>query len=233
MYQSPLVLVSMGSFDPVTHAHILLVEYAYDWLVNKGYIVKSIIFSPVHDSYPHKQLVSSVHRVNMLQLAIAKSKLLHIMSVDTTEAEDPKGYQPTYVIIENLKQRYKDTHIYIVAGMDLLYSQCNEKIWTPINVHKLYSLASAVIVPRDSGAGGVSQDDAIDRVKQIPYLSEPYHNGKILILNKSVSEISSTAVKEALKRGSDIESMCDESVQQYILHNYLYYTDSHSQRNSS
>lgn len=222
MCQPPLILICMGSFDPVTRAHILLAEYAYDWLVGEGHHITSILFSPVHDSYPYKHLTSSTHRIRMLQLAIAESRLSQIMSVDTVEAENPKGYQPTYVIVENLKQRYKEAHIYIVAGMDLLRSQCDERVWKPINIKKLYSLASAVIVPRDNGVGKVSQRDVIDKVTQLPYLSEPYRDGKILILNQSVSEISSTAAKEELKCGSRARTMCAESVQQYIINNSLY-----------
>lgn len=220
MPRPPVVLVCMGCFDPVTRAHILLVEYAHDWLAHEKRSITRILFSPAHDNYPYKRLAPSIHRVAMLRLAIAESKLSHIMDVDTGEAECTQGYQPTYAIVENLKQRYEEAQIYIVAGMDLLYSQCDERTWNPANVKRLYSLVSAVIVPRDGGAGGVSQKKVIDKVKQLSYLDEPYRNGRILILNKSVSEISSTAAKEALRRRSG--TMCVDSVQQYILDNALY-----------
>ncbi|EFO61209.1 Nicotinamide-nucleotide adenylyltransferase [Giardia lamblia P15] len=227
MPNPPVILVCMGCFDPITRAHSLLVEYAHDWLTREGRSITHILFSPAHDNYPHKCLAPSIHRIRMLRLAIAESKLSHIMDVDTAEAECTQGYQPTYVIAETLKQRYKDAEIYIVAGMDLLYSQCDERVWNPVNVKKLYSLVSAVIVPRDGGAGGVPQKKVIDRIKQLPYLDEPYRNGRILILNKSVSEISSTAAKEALRQRS--ETMCVDSVQQYILNNALYSAPSNLQ----
>lgn len=227
MHQHPHILVCMGSFDPVTRAHILLVEYAYDWLIRKGRHITRILFSPVHDSYPYKHLAPSVHRVEMLRLAVAESKLSHIMDVDTMEVENPEGYQPTYVIVENLRQRYTGAQIYIVAGMDLLHSQCDETAWKPVNVQKLYSSAVAIIVPRDGGVGGISQRSVLNKVKQVPYLYEPYRNERILILNKSISEISSTAAKKELRHGSG--SMCATSVQRYILNNSLYVADLSSQ----
>uniref|UniRef100_A0A673GN39 Nicotinamide/nicotinic acid mononucleotide adenylyltransferase 2 n=1 Tax=Sinocyclocheilus rhinocerous TaxID=307959 RepID=A0A673GN39_9TELE len=69
-----VILLSCGSFNPITRGHIHMFEKARDYLHKTGrFIVIGGIISPVHDSYGKPGLVSSRHRLTMCQLAVQSS----------------------------------------------------------------------------------------------------------------------------------------------------------------
>ncbi|XP_061407707.1 nicotinamide/nicotinic acid mononucleotide adenylyltransferase 3-like [Lethenteron reissneri] len=81
----PVVLLSCGSFNPITNMHLRMFELARDHLQATGqYRVVQGLLSPVGDEYGKPGLVATAHRMAMVQKAVATSGWL---SADPWESE--------------------------------------------------------------------------------------------------------------------------------------------------
>ncbi|XP_056149641.1 nicotinamide/nicotinic acid mononucleotide adenylyltransferase 2 [Lampris incognitus] len=96
-----VILLSCGSFNPVTKGHIHMFEKAREHLHKTGrFIVIGGIISPVHDSYGKPGLVSSRHRLNMCQLAVQCSDWIRV---------DPwECYQDTWQTTCSVLEHHRD-----------------------------------------------------------------------------------------------------------------------------
>ncbi|CAN2388082.1 adenylyltransferase 1 [Pristimantis euphronides] len=74
-----IILMSTGSFNPITVMHLRLFELARDYLhaTGKYKVVKGII-SPVSDGYKKKGLVQGLHRLAMAHLATENSDWIEV-----------------------------------------------------------------------------------------------------------------------------------------------------------
>src|SRR5271170_1015225 len=70
----PLVIVSCGSYSPITYLHLRMFEMAAD-AVNEStnYEIMGGFFSPVSDAYLKPGLVAGRHRVRMCELACERT----------------------------------------------------------------------------------------------------------------------------------------------------------------
>ncbi|XP_040263236.1 nicotinamide/nicotinic acid mononucleotide adenylyltransferase 2 [Bufo bufo] len=95
------ILLSCGSFNPITKGHIQMFERARDYLHKTGrFIVIGGIISPVHDSYGKQGLVSSRHRLTMCQLAVQNSDWIRV---------DPwECYQDTWQTTCSVLEHHRD-----------------------------------------------------------------------------------------------------------------------------
>ncbi|XP_070602398.1 nicotinamide/nicotinic acid mononucleotide adenylyltransferase 2 isoform X2 [Erythrolamprus reginae] len=96
-----VILLSCGSFNPITKGHIQMFERARDYLHKTGrFIVIGGIVSPVHDSYGKQGLVSSRHRLAMCQLAVQSSDWIRV---------DPwECYQDTWQTTCSVLEHHRD-----------------------------------------------------------------------------------------------------------------------------
>ncbi|BDA45530.1 Nicotinamide/nicotinic acid mononucleotide adenylyltransferase [Coccomyxa sp. Obi] len=100
----PVVLLSCGSFNPPTYAHLRMFELAAQELIKEGYDVLGGYMSPVHDAYNKKGLASAHHRVAMCQLAADTSPLI---MVDSWEAAQEQ-YQYSLHVLQHLEHAVND-----------------------------------------------------------------------------------------------------------------------------
>ncbi|XP_023649408.2 nicotinamide/nicotinic acid mononucleotide adenylyltransferase 1 [Paramormyrops kingsleyae] len=86
--KTKLVLLSCGSFNPVTNMHLRMFELARDHLEDTGHyeVVKGII-SPVGDGYKKKGLIEACHRVEMAKLAVESSSWIEVDSWEGRQAD--------------------------------------------------------------------------------------------------------------------------------------------------
>ncbi|XP_029381417.1 nicotinamide/nicotinic acid mononucleotide adenylyltransferase 2 [Echeneis naucrates] len=99
-----VILLSCGSFNPITKGHIHMFEKARDYLHKTGrFIVIGGIISPVHDSYGKPGLVPSRHRLTMCQLAVQSSDWIR---VDPWECYQDT-WQPTCSVLEHHRDLMK------------------------------------------------------------------------------------------------------------------------------
>lgn len=100
----PVVLLSCGSFNPPTYAHLRMFELAAQELIKEGYDVLGGYMSPVHDAYNKKGLAPAHHRVAMCQLAVDTSPLI---MVDSWEASQEQ-YQFSLHVLQHLERDVND-----------------------------------------------------------------------------------------------------------------------------
>ncbi|XP_072562558.1 nicotinamide/nicotinic acid mononucleotide adenylyltransferase 1-like [Paramormyrops kingsleyae] len=83
-----VVLLSCGSYNPVTNMHLRMFELAREHLQIKGHyeVVKGIT-SPVGDGYNEKGLIEASHRVEMAKLAVENHSWIEVDSWESRQAE--------------------------------------------------------------------------------------------------------------------------------------------------
>uniref|UniRef100_H3CD98 Nicotinamide/nicotinic acid mononucleotide adenylyltransferase 2 n=1 Tax=Tetraodon nigroviridis TaxID=99883 RepID=H3CD98_TETNG len=96
-----VILLSCGSFNPITRGHVHMFEKAREFLHQSGrFIVVGGIISPVHNFYGKPGLVSSRHRLTMCQLAVQSSDWIRV---------DPwECYQDTWQTTCSVLEHHRD-----------------------------------------------------------------------------------------------------------------------------
>ena len=178
-----------GSFCPPTNAHVELSREC----IKQG-LCDKVIWVPVNDAYRKSTNISSIHRVNMVKLALQDevdiTYSLHEMDVDAV----------VYTIdsLKMLKQRYPNDKILFIAGADKMgfkWFQREEMV-------------------RDFGYIVTSRDD-IDCNEMInKSINLSKYRDNIKIINYS-SEISSTMVREQLEQNK-YSDLIHPDVMKYI-----------------
>ncbi|XP_023660643.2 nicotinamide/nicotinic acid mononucleotide adenylyltransferase 1-like [Paramormyrops kingsleyae] len=86
--KTKVVLLSCGSYNPVTNTKLCMFEGAREHLQTKGQyeVVKGII-SPVADGYNKKGLIEASHRVEMAKLAVENHSWIEVDSWESRQAE--------------------------------------------------------------------------------------------------------------------------------------------------
>ncbi len=155
-----------------------------------------IVLVPV--SSKDKKLIDINNRIAMLTILKNKYNFLEISDI-------MKRYSyVNYRIIDLLKKEYGDLNI--IMGSDLL-----EKFDRFDHYEYLLDNYSFTIIPRDN----------IDINKLINGKYSNYKN-KFSIIDYH-SDVSSTKVKELLKKNKDVSDLLDRDVLEYIKKNELYY----------
>ncbi|MBR0036876.1 MAG: nicotinate-nucleotide adenylyltransferase [Bacteroidales bacterium] len=181
-----------GSFNPVHLGHVAL----SDFLVQEGFVDEVwLIRSPLNPLKQGTELMSNEARQHMLELAIEGHKGLRVCTI---EDELPV---PNYTIVtlQTLQQRYPLHEFYLIIGADnwLIFNRWKD--WDTIlrDFH-------LIVYPRP---GYPLSALATDEFPTVRLVDAPLH------------DISSTEIREALKKGLDISNMCDPKVVEY-LHKY-------------
>ncbi|XP_035231000.1 nicotinamide/nicotinic acid mononucleotide adenylyltransferase 1-like [Stegodyphus dumicola] len=93
-----VLLLSCGSFNPITNMHLRMFELAKDYLHKTGlFEVVGGIISPVNDGYGKKELISAKHRCKMVELALQSNDWVKL---DHWESEQD-GWIPTLKVLEH------------------------------------------------------------------------------------------------------------------------------------
>lgn len=127
--KKPLVLISCGSFSPITFLHLRMFEMAGDWIkFNTDYELIGGFLSPVGDAYKKAGLAAAHHRIAMCTQSVEGSQ----WAVDTWEPLH-KEYLPTALVLDHFEHELnqvlggvetesgerKKIQICLLAGADL------------------------------------------------------------------------------------------------------------------
>ncbi|CAG0907488.1 unnamed protein product [Cyprideis torosa] len=94
---SKVVLLACGSFNPPTNMHLRMFEVARDFLHRVGNCkVIGGILTPVNDAYQKKNLEGSLHRCQMVRLAVEDSDWLHLSDWESVQT----GWVRTRTVLE-------------------------------------------------------------------------------------------------------------------------------------
>ena len=191
-----------GSFDPVHNGHVnAALTFKEELSLDK------IIVIPAYQP-PHKKglaLTPSEHRLNMCNLAFGEMEGFEVSDIEIRRADE--GYMAD--TIAELREIYPDDEFYLLIGGDMLLSFRKWYAWSKITDEAVLAVAARNW-----------EDDAALEGEAAMLRS---YGATVKIVPIDVKEISSTAVREVVRRADDISSMVPEGVDDYIWDHYLYY----------
>ena len=191
-----------GSFNPPLNSHL---ELAKQITINLDYVEK-VIFVPVSTKYNRKNnLVDDNHRYNMLELMCKGEEKLEVSDIELT-------YGRQLYTIETLdifKDKYPEYDIYFIMGTDNL-----KDLYTWVKPEKILNNYKIIVLERG--------EDKLEEIAENDKLLK--NNKKSLISVKKIKpiELSSTMIREKIKRGENVERFLKKEVLEYISKNGLY-----------
>lgn len=182
-----------GSFDPIHNAHLQMAKTAL-----KEFNLDKIIFVPAYIP-PHKSklIASEKDRYDMLYEVI---KDVGRYDIDTYEIDSKKVIY-SYQMLDYIKNKYSADNIKMIIGAD---SYNNLSTWK--NVEYIVKEYGFIVFPRPN----------INIDVQSPYYEH-------CLFSKNVMEnISSTLIRQKLKKKEDILQYVPQQVFKYIKEKNLY-----------
>lgn len=185
-----------GTFDPLHIGHLLAAESARD-----SFQLDEIWFIPSHIP-PHKDRVgaSGEQRVSMVAAAIAEHTSFRIIDLEVRRG----GVSYTVDTIRELQQTYIEMEFYFIIGADMVNYLPN---WD--RIEELSQMITFIGVGRP---GSPLDIDALPS----------YLQGKVLLADMPLVDISSTEIRERVMLGHSIRYMVPDRVHEYILRSGIY-----------
>lgn len=181
-----------GTFDPIHTGHLYLAKKVLD----KTSLDK-IIFIPTALP-PHKvniKITPAKHRFNMVKLAILNNKKYQASDIEIKR----KGSSYSVETLRQLRKRYSNSaNIFFITGSDSLQELDKWK-----NLKEILNLCNFVIVKRPRFA-----------------VKAPAKN--FIILSINAKDISSTDIRNRIKKGQSISKLVPKKVRDYIKRHRLY-----------
>lgn len=185
-----------GTFNPIHTGHLIIAEELREKLN-----LERLVFVPAR-SPPHKEdpaMVSPHHRYQMISLAINSNS--HFEASDVEMNRHGRSY--TVDTLETFRSIYpEETKLFFIMGLDQAL-----EIPTWKDPDKLFSLAEIVVVSRPGYSVDGLREDIEKRVHWLKCRS---------------IDISSTEIREKVRRGESIRYLVPKSVEDYIYSNGLY-----------
>ena len=178
-----------GTFDPVHLGHLVLAEQVKEKLK-----LDQVIFIPCLRS-PHKtrqKLSPAKDRYRMTQLAVAGNSSFAVSDIELKR----KGLSYTVDTLKELKNLYPNSQIYFLTGSDVV-----DELGTWKDPQRLFRLAKVVIATRPGF-------DKFDPENQFAR--------KIIIVPISGIDVSSSEIRQRVKKGKSIKYLVPSEVENYI-----------------
>lgn len=192
-----------GSFDPCHRGHVNL---ALDAL--KQAELDEVIFMPakVQPFKMDKKTADAVHRMNMLNLALEGYEGLRASAWEIENSQ----VSYTYRTLEEIrKMKGPDTEVFFITGTDAFLTM---RTWA--NGERLLS-ENRFIVGIRPGYREKELEDEISAVRAD-------FGTEVIKIDNRRFHISSTEIRDRLKKGESIADLVDNGVERYILENGLY-----------
>ena len=189
-----------GSFNPLTIAHINLAIK----IVNVCKLDK-LIFVPIGDFYKKKDLIIFKHRYKMIKVACSVNKYLDVLDIE----DNQKTKLYAIDTFEIIRKQYINDDIYFIMGTDNL-----EKIESWKDYNNLITQYKYIILERKENA-------FYDILKNNVDIKE-HKDNFIVVSDYKYNNISSTLVRENIKKNEDISNLVPKEIETYIKENNLY-----------
>ena len=195
------IAVFGGTFNPVHNGH----TNAAKVVMEKGLADKMIV---IPDRIPpHKQaenLASGKDRLNMCRLAF-----LDIKGVEFSDWElKQTGKSYSVKTLRHFHQIFPEDRLYFLMGSDMLLSFRSWYKW-----EEILTLSGIICLARN--------EEDINRLE--PFAEQlRREGGEVIIVNVPPMEISSTQIRENLKKNCNYTCYLQKNVVQYIVDNNLY-----------
>lgn len=193
-----------GTFNPIHNGHIYLAKSAY-----KHLNLDKVLVIPSGFSYQksEEKVASKDIRANMVKLAIKDCPYLEYSDIEVRK----EGNSYTFETILELKEKYKNSILYLIIGADTLF---NIESW--MNPEILLSNCKLGVMLRDD-------HDKSQVIKMCNHLEDKF-NTKSEIIDVEKIDISSTMIRELIKSGTFTNGANElpGKVYKYITENGLY-----------
>lgn len=210
------VLLSCGSFNPITVMHLRMFEIAKYHLKKKGITVSRGIISPTNDNYAiyKPSLSPAFHRLAMINLALRGVEGQWII------CDDWETKQTEWIRTLPALKHYQTTHsqnIKLLCGADLIESFLVPNLWSDEHIGEILQSFGVVVIPREGSdiyklLYKSSKSDIFRKyIDQIDVIDEHTH-----------INVSSTMVRDAVREGKPIDHLVHRDVAMYIRNNNLY-----------
>lgn len=190
-----------GTFDPIHYGHLVAAEGA-----RHHFGLERVIFVPAARP-PHKQgreISNPVHRLNMAVLATKSNINFEVSDVEIRR----KGPSYTIDTVEYFR-RFHGCSIYFITGADAVL-----EILTWHQVHDLLAMSSFIAATRP----GYPLKNLAGSLKGLP----TEFIKKITLMEVPALAISSTDIRERVRKGMPIKYLLPEKVEAYINSRGLY-----------
>lgn len=191
-----------GTFDPIHNGHLIIAEYARTSLN-----LDKVLFIPsgMHPFKDNKNITDAKHRMEMILLAIDSNIYFEASSLEINRT----GITYTIDTISSLKEKYPKDDLYFIFGLDILFELDKWK-----KIEQLNQLCKFVLFDRPS-------KEDLKIYERIVELKSSY-NIDIKMVRSPIIDISSTEIRERVRKKISIRYLVPEVVEEYILNNKLY-----------
>jgi len=186
-----------GTFDPIHTGHLIVAELIRDRLA-----LKKVFFIPAkrHPFKNNSFIAGEGHRLKMIHLAIDDNDQLGVSDIELKA--DQISYTVDTILKFKIEHQVDDWDIHFLMGMDNL-NQLHK--WK--DPEKLVKMSKIVVFSRP----GFEPDQQAG--KFLPYIQ---------IIPVPLLEISSTQIRDRVKKGYTIRYLVPPKVESYIIDHKLY-----------
>jgi nicotinate-nucleotide adenylyltransferase len=191
-----------GTFDPIHNAHLLLGESA-----REQFGLDRVIFIPNNLSHYKNRtdLSGCEERYQMVKMAISENPFF---TCSRLEIDKPDGSY-TVDTINDLKNMYPGDELYLILGADSVISIDS---W-----YKSRELLSSCII-----LAAIREEDDIAALDKKRRELKDLYNADIRLLSFNRIDISSTDIRNRIKKGKSVRYMLPDEVIEYICIKGLY-----------
>lgn len=196
------IAIMGGTFDPIHIGHLILAERVRD-----SKELDQVIFIPtgVNPLKKDKNISSSVHRLEMLRLAIESNPYFSISTIEIERG----GLSYTIDTLRALRVKYKDDDLYFIIGSDIIFQL--EK-WKDFK--ELFKLCKFILVDRPG-----NEYKEIDEKIQELNINYQLSFERITL---PLMDISSSDIRNRVKSKKSIKYLVPTNVEDYIKKHKLY-----------
>ena len=195
------ILVFGGTFNPVHVGHVEMLKKAQE-VISPDLTLVIPTFLPPHKSVS-SDFLSSADRLNMCKLAFDGFENTEVSDIEAMAKE--KSY--SVITFSKLHEIYTDAEFVMLCGADMFLTL---KTWYKYD--ELIKLTAFCAMPRKEGA-----DELTEYAKIVEN-----DGGKCIVIDETVTDISSTEIRQRLIKNEDISRLVPDKVCEYIENNNLF-----------
>lgn len=207
-----------GTFNPIHLGHLRAAEE-----IREAFHLDKVIFIPAKLP-PHKvstEVISAVHRLKMVRLAIQGNSHFSVSDLELKR----RGKSYTIQTISYFRRQYgEDAFLFFILGIDAFREI---KIWK--DYKSIFPLCDFIVMDRP----GRSQNEfkeiiPVDLKRDFCYESRGKimihrSNRRIYFAGITLLDISSSKIRERIKRGESVRYLLPRKVKDYIEKNKFYH----------
>ena len=191
------IVIYGGSFNPVHNGHIALARHMMEALHPRKMLLMPTA-SPPHKQVGEADLVSGEHRMAMCRLAVGQVEGLTVCGYEMEKG----GVSYTADTLEEMARRYPQDQLVLCMGGDMFLTV--DRWYHPEEIFRLAFLATAARTHSE-------YERLWEKSEQLTRIG-----ARCQVYPFSVLEISSTQVREAVRRGESLQGMVPREVEDYI-----------------